>query len=109
MIRQRTATKVIEANPRFPMGYAWSIVAESGRRDHAQVELRLRQLGNIMPGFTIEDLPIFQLLSVRNSHPCARAREEPCAVGRAISEIVELEPPKISSHIDELTRFGPFI
>ena len=52
-----TSTRVIEANPRFPMGYAWSIVAESGRRDHAQVELRLRQLGKIMPGFTIEDLP----------------------------------------------------
>lgn len=51
------ATKVIEANPRFPMGYAWSIVAECGRRDDAQVQLRLRQLGNILPGFTIKDLP----------------------------------------------------
>jgi hypothetical protein len=39
------------------MGYAWSIVAECGRGNDAQVQLRLRQLGNIMPGFTIKDMP----------------------------------------------------
>jgi TolB-like protein/class 3 adenylate cyclase len=49
--------KTIDINPRFPMGYAWGIVAECGRGDKAQAENRLRQLGEILPGFTAEGLP----------------------------------------------------
>ncbi|MGH6988723.1 MAG: hypothetical protein ACREE3_02415, partial [Stellaceae bacterium] len=49
--------KTIEMNPRFPMGYAWAIVAECGRDDKAQAELRLRQLADILPGFKAEVLP----------------------------------------------------
>lgn len=63
------ASEVIKANPHFPMGYAWSIVAECGRQDDAQVRLRLRQLGNILPGFTSKDLPnlfSFFPLEIRN-------------------------------------------
>ena len=51
------ARKVIEMNPRFPMAYAWAIVAECGRGNKAQAELRLRQLGEIIPGFKPEGLP----------------------------------------------------
>jgi adenylate cyclase len=49
--------KTIDINPRFPMGYAWGIVAECGRGDKAQAENRVRQLGEILPGFTAEGLP----------------------------------------------------
>jgi TolB-like protein/class 3 adenylate cyclase len=51
------AQRTIELNPRFPMGYAWAILAECGRSDKAGAELRLRQLGEILPGFTAEGLP----------------------------------------------------
>jgi len=51
------ARKVIEMNPRFPMAYAWAIVAECGRGNKAPAELRLRQLGEIIPGFKPEGLP----------------------------------------------------
>ena len=51
------AAKVIEANPHFPMGYAWSIVAECGRQDDTQVRIRLRQMENVLPGFKSKDLP----------------------------------------------------
>jgi TolB-like protein/Tfp pilus assembly protein PilF len=49
--------KVIENNPRYPMSYAWAIVAECGRGDKAQAEFRLRQLCEIIPGFTAKGLP----------------------------------------------------
>ena len=45
--------KVIEMNPRFP----WAIVTECGRGDKARAELRLRQLAEIIPGFTSKGLP----------------------------------------------------
>ncbi len=51
------ARKVIEMNPGFPMGYAWSAVSECGRGGKAQAEFRLRQLGEIIPGFTSKGLP----------------------------------------------------
>ena len=51
------ARKVIEMNPRFPMAYAWAIVAECGRGDKAQAYLRLRQLAELLPGFTSKGLP----------------------------------------------------
>ena len=51
------ARKVIEMNPRFPMAYAWSAVTECGRGDKAQAEFRLRQLAEIIPGFTSKGLP----------------------------------------------------
>jgi adenylate cyclase len=50
------AEKTIELNPRFPMAYAWALVAECGRGDKAKAEVRLRQLGEILPGFTGESL-----------------------------------------------------
>jgi TolB-like protein/class 3 adenylate cyclase len=51
------ARKSIEMNPRFPMSYAWLVVAECGRGDKTQAESRLRQLGEIIPGFTAKGLP----------------------------------------------------
>ena len=51
------ARKIIDMNPRFPMAYAWGIVAESGRGDKAQADFRLRQLEAIIPGFKPEGLP----------------------------------------------------
>jgi adenylate cyclase len=51
------ARKVIEDNPRFPMGYAWATVAECGRGDGAAAEALLTQLFAIMPGFRREALP----------------------------------------------------
>jgi adenylate cyclase len=49
--------KMIDMNPRFPMAYAWTIVAECGRGDKAQADFRLRQLEAIMPGFKSDGLP----------------------------------------------------
>jgi adenylate cyclase len=51
------ARKIIEMNPRFPMAYAWAIVAECGRGDKPQAEFRLRQLAEVLPGFTGKGLP----------------------------------------------------
>ena len=51
------ARRAIEMNPRFPMAYAWAIVAECGRGDKQQAELRLEQLAEVLPGFTSEGLP----------------------------------------------------
>lgn len=51
------AQKTIDINPRFPMAYAWAMVAECGRGDKAQAEARLRQLSGSLPGFTAEGLP----------------------------------------------------
>jgi TolB-like protein/Tfp pilus assembly protein PilF len=51
------ARRVIELNPRFPMGYAWSMVAECGHGDKPQAELRLRQFAGLIPGFTAAGLP----------------------------------------------------
>jgi adenylate cyclase len=51
------AQKTIDMNPRFPMGYAWAIVAECGRGKKAQAELRLKQLGEIIPNFGAMALP----------------------------------------------------
>jgi adenylate cyclase len=63
------ARKVIEMNPRFPMAYAWAIVAECGRDDKQQAQLRLEQLAEVLPGFTSEGLPgLFSMFppAVRN-------------------------------------------
>ena len=51
------AQKMININPRFPMAYAWALVAECGRGDKAQAEARLKQLSESLPGFTAESLP----------------------------------------------------
>jgi tetratricopeptide (TPR) repeat protein len=51
------ARRMIGMNPRFPMAYAWSIVAECGLGDKTQAETRLRQLAEIIPGFTAQRLP----------------------------------------------------
>lgn len=51
------ARKTIDMNPRFPMAYAWGIVAECGRGDKAQADFRLQQLEAIIPGFNPEGLP----------------------------------------------------
>lgn len=51
------AQKTIDINPRFPMAYAWALVAECGRGDKAQAEARLRQLSESLPGFTAVGLP----------------------------------------------------
>ena len=51
------ARKMIDMNPRFPMAYAWFIVAECGRGDKAQADFRLRQLEAVIPGFKSEGLP----------------------------------------------------
>jgi adenylate cyclase len=56
------AQKTIEINPRFPMAYAWALVAECGRGDKAQAEARLRQLIESLPGFTAAGL--FELFSM---------------------------------------------
>jgi tetratricopeptide (TPR) repeat protein len=51
------AQKTIDLNPRFPMGYAWAIVAECGRGEKAQAELQLHRLGEIIQNFTAKSLP----------------------------------------------------
>jgi adenylate cyclase len=51
------AQNTIDINPHFPMAYAWAIVAECGRGDKTRANFRLRQLGEIVPGFTAEGLP----------------------------------------------------
>jgi TolB-like protein/class 3 adenylate cyclase len=51
------ARQVIEMNPRFPMAYAWAIVAACARGDKAQAELRVKQLAELLPGFTSKGLP----------------------------------------------------
>ena len=50
------ARTIIDMNPRFPMAYAWAIVAECGRGDKAQADFRLQQLETIIPGFKPEGL-----------------------------------------------------
>ncbi|QQS12828.1 MAG: tetratricopeptide repeat protein [Rhodospirillales bacterium] len=46
------AHKVIEgAPPRYPMSYAWLIVAESARGNRAGAEQQLKRLARILPGF----------------------------------------------------------
>jgi adenylate cyclase len=52
------SNKTIEANPRFPMGYVWAMVAECARGEKGQAELRLRQLREILPNFTLETLTL---------------------------------------------------
>jgi TolB-like protein/Tfp pilus assembly protein PilF len=45
------AHKAIEANPRFPMSYAWLIVAECARGNAVEAERQLGRLADILPGF----------------------------------------------------------
>jgi len=45
------ARHVIEINPRYPMGYAWLIVAECARGNAAEAERQLKRLAEILPGF----------------------------------------------------------
>jgi adenylate cyclase len=51
------AQKTIDLNTRFPMGYAWAVVAECGRGEKAQAELQLHRLGQIIQNFTAKSLP----------------------------------------------------
>jgi adenylate cyclase len=51
------ARKSIESNPRFPMAYAWLIVAECGCGNRRGAETRLRQLADIIPDFGPGGLP----------------------------------------------------
>jgi len=51
------AQMTIDLNTRFPMGYAWAIVAECGRGEKAQAELQLHRLGEIIQNFTAKSLP----------------------------------------------------
>jgi hypothetical protein len=44
--------KAIELAPRYPMGYAWVIVAECERGNLAEAERQARRLAEILPGFT---------------------------------------------------------
>jgi len=43
--------KAIELAPRYPMGYAWVIVAECERGNTAEAERQARRLAEILPGF----------------------------------------------------------
>jgi len=47
----RQARHVIEINPRYPMGYAWLIVAECARGNATEAERQLKRLAEILPGF----------------------------------------------------------
>jgi len=44
--------KAIELAPRYPMSYAWLIVAECERGDTAEAERQVKRLAAILPGFT---------------------------------------------------------
>ncbi|MGA2792866.1 MAG: adenylate/guanylate cyclase domain-containing protein [Roseiarcus sp.] len=56
------ARRAIETNPRFPMSYAWLIVAECGRGNRHEAETRLRQIADIIPDFGPEKLlNVFQM------------------------------------------------
>jgi hypothetical protein len=45
------ARKAIEVNPRYPMSYAWLIVAECARGNAAEAERQVKRLADILPGF----------------------------------------------------------
>jgi adenylate cyclase len=44
--------KAIDLAPRYPMGYAWVIVAECERGNAAEAERQTRRLAEVLPGFT---------------------------------------------------------
>ena len=44
--------KAVELAPRYPMSYAWLIVAECERGDTAEAERQVKRLAAILPGFT---------------------------------------------------------
>jgi tetratricopeptide (TPR) repeat protein len=51
------AHKAIQsAPPRYPMSYAWLIVAECGRGNAAEAERQVKRLAEILPNFTGETL-----------------------------------------------------
>lgn len=43
--------KAIEMAPRYPMSYAWLIVAECERGNVAEAERQVRRLAEVLPGF----------------------------------------------------------
>jgi TolB-like protein/Tfp pilus assembly protein PilF len=45
------ARKAIEVNPRYPMSYAWLMVAECARGNAAEAERQIKRLAEILPGF----------------------------------------------------------
>jgi adenylate cyclase len=45
------------APPRYPMSYAWLMVAECGRGDVAEAERQMKRLAQILPGFTPAMVP----------------------------------------------------
>ncbi len=46
-----SARQAIELNPRYPMGYAWLIVAECARGDTAAAQAVFQRLAQIIPNF----------------------------------------------------------
>ena len=51
------AKKATEINPRYPMGYAWWIVAECGRGNRLEAEAQFRRLTQILPDLQPDGLP----------------------------------------------------
>ncbi len=47
-----SARKVMEINPRYPMSYAWTMVAECARGNAVEAERQMRRLAEMLPGFT---------------------------------------------------------
>ena len=45
------ARQVIEINPRYPMSYAWLMVAECARGNVVEAERQLKRLAEVLPGF----------------------------------------------------------
>jgi hypothetical protein len=44
--------EAIEFAPRYPMSYAWLVVAECERGDIAEAERQMTRLAAVLPGFT---------------------------------------------------------
>jgi TolB-like protein/class 3 adenylate cyclase/Tfp pilus assembly protein PilF len=47
----RSARQAIEKNPRYPMAYAWLMVAECARGDTAEAQAQFQRLAEIIPNF----------------------------------------------------------
>jgi tetratricopeptide (TPR) repeat protein len=66
--------RAIELAPRYPMGYAWVIVAECERGNTAEVERQTKRLAEVLPGFTPAMLvSLFEIFPDRVTARCLAA------------------------------------
>jgi Tfp pilus assembly protein PilF len=80
--------EAIELAPRYPMSYAWLVVAECERGDIAEAERQMKRLAAVLPGFTPVTLAkLFEIFPEPLASRCARSRLSRLSFARALGPL----------------------